>query len=225
MNLYFPPKPTLITVDQKLFKELELRTDVVAELKFNGSRLVLYHHPVIDLTKLDMIKGVGLHYEFFNRDGERMSYSPSKEVIDQLDKLNLEGECVLDGELVHTHIKNIRHNIVIFDVIVKNKYLKSQDSFEKRRNFLEESFGWSINTDHFDLSKFKFSNNIVWLSPQWKGGVAGLFREIYNQAIKIDGIEGLVIKSLKAQMELGAKSSPTVRTSWKVRKPGPYGGY
>lgn len=218
MILYFPPKPSLITVDQKLFKDLELRTDVVAELKFNGSRLVLYSHSTPPLKYN--------RFEFYNRDGERMNYSPSEEVLDLLSKITLKGESVLDGELVHTHIKNIRHNLVIFDVIVNDSDLMTQESFEQRRRFLEEAFGWSWSvTDTYDLSKFKFDNNVLWLSPQWRGGVAGKFRELYDQAIKYDGIEGLVIKSLGAKMELGAKKSPEVRTMYKVRKPGPYGDY
>ena len=117
--------------------------------------------------------------------------------------------------------------IIIFDIIKFNGLLKTQEPFSERRKLLEDKFK---NLGHEDVildvnNLSKIFKNQVMLSPQWKGGIAGRFRAIYDQAIKLDGIEGLVIKSLNAKMELGTRESPVVRYMYKVRKPGPYGDY
>jgi ATP-dependent DNA ligase len=211
MNFY-PQKPLLISLDQPLFKELELRENVVAEPKYNGTRLILKR--VLSLA--DFVKG-GYQsgssvYEFWNRDGELLKYNPSKELLDQLDQIKWQGDCVLDGELLHFKTTKIKHTVVLFDALVWNKELIIEKPFSERRLLLQ-----SVK----ERECFKELTKNVFLAPQWKGGIAGEFLSVYNALIQCDEIEGIVIKSLSKPHKLGRKESPVVPYDWKVRKPGP----
>jgi ATP-dependent DNA ligase len=203
MKNYYPEKPTLITLEQPLFKELELREDVVAEPKYNGTRLILKRYgsgPAFQASK-------GL--EFWNRQGKIIKYSASKELLDQLDQIKWEGDCVLDGELLHFKTIKIKHTVVLFDILVWNGEQITNKPFSERRALLE-----NVSTE------IKFSQNVL-LAPQWKGGVANIFWGAYNLLTKVDEIEGIVIKSLNKPHKLGRTESPVVKYNWKVRKPGP----
>lgn len=206
MKTYFPPKPTLITITQPLFSQLELRDDVVAELKYNGNRLIEKRFEL----------GAN-RYEFWNRHGELMKYNPSDELLNQQDKIKWEGDCVLDGELLHFKKKQTKNLVVIFDVYLYDNTPLTGATFRVRRELLERVL--FCNTAHLTLDSQTIDENYLQLAPQWKGGKKGCFRELYEEAIKRDEIEGLVIKSLDAKVTLGASSSPVVAYMWKVRKP------
>ncbi len=199
---YFPPKPLLISIDQPLFSELELREDVVAEPKYNGTRLILKR---FERTE---------PYEFWNRHGEILKYQPSKELIEQLNLITWEGNCVLDAELLHFKTKKVKHSIMGFDVFEWDGLPTIGFTLSPRRKLLEDKVG--ENT-----ARFIFRENDILLAPQWVGGEKGKFRQLYNELIQREEIEGLVLKSLKAKVVLGRSESPVVPTMWKVRKPGP----
>lgn len=197
MKIYFPPKPMLININQNLFGELEKRKDVVCEFKYNGTRLILYRH-------------CDGNYEFYSGFGKKIKYEPSKELLQQLDFVEWEGEVVLDGELLNFRTKNIKHRIILFDVFVWNGTLITDLPFSQRRKLLEDKM----------ITTF-FNNNFLILAPQWRGGQKDCFRKIYESIIKYEEIEGLVIKSLNTKALLGRNESPIVSYMWKVRKPGP----
>jgi ATP-dependent DNA ligase len=201
MKTYFPPKPTLITITQPLFAQLELRDDVVCEKKYNGNRLILKRYEV---------PGPIAHYEFWNRDGTLMKYTPSQELLDSLDTIRWAGDCVLDGELLHFKKKQTKNWVVIFDIYLWAGLPMTDHPFKMRRKLLEEIF-----TDTKEI----IDESYLELSPQWKGGVKGCFKQVYDEVTQKDEIEGLVIKSLGSKVTLGSKSSPVVATMWKVRKP------
>ena len=192
-RIFYPPKPTLISIDQPLFEKLDRDPNVIAELKYNGTRLVFQCFPLTSFSPI----------EFWNREGSQLKYAPSKGLLSNLRSLNWKGYCVLDGELLHTKVKSTKHHIVFFDVIVWNGEEVTQKRFSERRKILEAAF---------QVDKL-FDN--LYPAPQWKTG----FRLLYNEMIKIDYIEGLVMKRLDAKMVLGKSSSPVVATMWKVRKP------
>jgi ATP-dependent DNA ligase len=209
MKTYYPPKPLLISIDQPLFSKLEQRADVVAEPKYNGTRLILKR--IVD----DAIHtGVWLkpYYEFWNRDGEILKYQPSNELLQQLDLIKWEGDCILDGELIHFKTKTMKHTVIIFDVFLWNGKPMTDLPFVNRRKLLEDKVGKTLAL---------FSTKNVFLAPQWNGGYKADFKRLYENMIQYEEIEGLVIKSLKVKVILGRRESPTVATMWKVRKPGP----
>lgn len=189
--IFYPPKPTLISHDQPLFVRLEQTGDTVAEPKYNGNRLVLQ---VLDNESV----------EFWNRSGAKMVYSPSVAMLDALKRLKrkLHGYTVFDGELMHFKTKNIKHQIILFDIFIQNGSWLRLKPFGDRRKVLE---GYGER------------DREILLAPQFQDH----YREHYQRLIRQPEIEGLVIKKLGAPLTLGDRESPVVNYMFKVRKPGP----
>jgi len=187
--IFYPPKPTLITLSQDLFKQLEKDHRVMAELKFKGDRLVL--------KRLEDGK-----FEFWNRHGSKFRYTTSTKLLEHLSSLNWEGDCVCDGELLHHKTKKIKHSVVLWDVFIWNGQSLKAKPFIERRAFLERAFGGKRYED-------------LWISDSWKEG----WKSIFDKETVREEIEGLVMKRMDAKLILGNNSSPTVSYMWKVRKP------
>jgi len=191
--IFYPPKPTLITIDQPLFEELNKDPRFKAELKYNGDRLILYSMG-------------GKEFEFWNRHGSRFrKYTPSPILIRHLKEFKWpKGLSVCDGELLHFKITSIKHHVILFDTFVRDGESLKSKPFSERRQVLEEIVNGKVLEDAVP-------------SQQWTTG----FREVYNENIKREEIEGLVMKRLDAKLILGLSASPVVTYMFKVRKPKP----
>jgi ATP-dependent DNA ligase len=187
--IFYPPKPTLITNTQPLFKQLEKDNRVMAELKFKGDRLVLKHRD-------------DGSFEFWNRHGGKFRYKASEDLLKNLNSLSWKGECVLDGELLNNKTKLIKDHVVLWDVFLWAGESLSSKPFIERRAYLERAFGG-----------LKFDN--LWISALWKDG----WKEIFDKETVRNEVEGLVMKRMDAKLILGRSSSPVVSYMWKVRKP------
>lgn len=211
--IFYPPKPTLISLTQPLFGELDKDVRFITELKYNGDRLILQR------------KETGL-FEFWNRDGSKLKYNPLDSLLEHLSSFKWEGYCVLDGELLHFKTKYIKHHVILFDAFIWNGESLKSKVFKERRAYVEKLFddgnflsSRSLPIDTIlAIPDFRWdTSNGVSISPQWESG----FKKIFNEFTKMDEIEGLVIKRLDAKLELGRSSSPVVKYMFKVRKPGP----
>lgn len=191
MRYIYPPKPILISIDQPLFKELEADPDVIGELKYNGTRLAL---PVYN---------AGERFEFWNRDGGRLTYTPSEKVVDSLRQIKWVGDCWVDGELLHFKSRQTKNMIALWDIFVWDGEFLGSKTTKERRELLESIM------PAFE----KFEN--VFISPIWKSG----FKEVFDEYTKIEWVEGLVMKKLSAKLIVGRTSCPDVPYMWKVRKP------
>jgi ATP-dependent DNA ligase len=191
--IFYPPKPTLISITQPLFSQLDKDARFVAELKYNGDRLILQRFE-------------DGSFEFWNRHGEKLRrYDPSPIILQHLKNLKWEGYCVCDGELLHHKTKHIKHHAILFDVFIWNGQSLKLKPFVERRTYLERLFGVHDN------------DSWVTIAPQWKTN----FKKVFDDFTKNEEIEGLVMKRLDAKLQLGTSSSPTVKYMFKVRKPGP----
>ena len=193
---FYPAKPTLITLRQPLFQKLNSNPDYVGELKYNGDRLEL------------ITPDGGKTFQFWNRHGGRFKFDPSARLLESLDRLDLEGWCQLDGELIDHKTKTVKKTVVLWDVIVYNGELQLK-LYEERRELLWEIFGKPEEV--FDMPE----EGVVNMTPQWP---AGEFQEVYDTYTKVAWIEGLVIKDKKARLIVGRTSCPDVTTMYKVRK-------
>ena len=206
ISYYYPQMPTLISVTQPLFTQLDKDEDAVAELKINGTHLILKRFS----------EG---YYEFWGRDGVQLKYKPSNELLEELNLLHWKGECELDCELEHTKVHSRKHTIVIHDVIIWDGKLLTNKTFaERRKLILETLFFWRlILMDAVEDKKdyLKLRNLRVYPSIQWKRG----FRKIFDQYTPLEEVEGLVIKKLSAKLQVGLHDSPIVRSMFKVRRP------
>jgi ATP-dependent DNA ligase len=186
---FWPERAGLLHKDQPMFETLSQDGNWIAEPKYNGSRLQLHHLP--DGT-----------WEFWNRHGQKMSFSPSPEILQDLNGLKLEGYWLLDGELRHNKVKGVRQQIAFYDVFIANGELLANKIFIDRRLLLEEIF------------KNSGGDSLI-LVPQFVGN----FKEKFDSYKDDPEIEGLVIKNLKGKLNLGRTSSPKSTWQWKVRKP------
>jgi len=158
--IYYPPKPTLITIDQSLFSELERDERFVAEPKYNGDRLILY-------------KNTG--FEFWSRHGAPLRrYQPSSGLIDHIKRLNWLGDCVCDGELIHFKTKTIKHCVVLFDMYEWHGKRIDHLKFLERRKRLEDLLSGSSFTDLF-------------IAPQWLSGWRERFNQV-TEKDEIEGL-------------------------------------
>jgi len=209
ISYFYPQVPTLISVTQPLFSQLDKDADTVAELKINGTHLILKRF------EGDFVSD--RRYEFWGRDGKKLKYNPSSKVLGALDRLEWEGDCELDGELEHTKVHSRKHTIMLHDVIIWNGELLTDKTFAERRKILESLFdGRVILMDVVEKRDYvKLKNLTVYPAIQWKKG----YKEVYDEYIKFDEVEGLVIKKLSALLKVGTRDCPIVTSMFKVRRP------
>lgn len=193
---FYPAKPTLITLHQQLFQDLNSDPDYVAELKYNGDRLEL------------ITPDGGKTWQWWNRYEALFHFTPTPKLLESLRPLKLKGWCQLDGELLDHRTKGVKQTPVLFDVIVFDGKVQ-METFNVRRNRLWEIFG--TPEEIYDTPE----QGVVNIAPQWN---AGEFRDVYDLYTRIEWVEGLVMKNLRSKLIVGRTSCPTVTTMYKVRK-------
>lgn len=209
ISYFYPQVPTLISITQPLFSQLDKDEDTVAELKINGTHLILKRFAGDFVSER--------RYEFWGRDGKKLKYNPSREVTQELDALKWEGDCELDGELEHTKVHSRKHTVMLHDAIIWNGKILTDKTFAERRKILESLFKDRVIlmdvVEKRDYAKLKCL--IVYPSIQWKTG----YKKIFDEYTKLEEVEGLVIKKLGAKLKVGMHDCPIVSWMWKVRKP------
>jgi ATP-dependent DNA ligase len=192
MRYVFPPKPLLITRTQALFQRLDDDKDVIAELKLNGTRLLLHRY-------------ADGHYEYWNRHHAQLKYHPSNTLVEHLNQLRWPaGNCLVDGELMHFKTTNVKHTIVLFDVFIWDGKFLSNETLRERKQILDDLFGEQVFGD--------LINSELYLCD---------YQRLYDTYTVRSEVEGLVMKRLSSKLQIGFTSSPIVSWMWKVRKPGP----
>jgi len=186
---FYPERPRLLHIEQPLFEQLSRDPNWVAEPKYNGSRLQLH-----------LVNGA---WQFWNRHEQPMAYTPSREVLDALAGLNLEGYWLFDGELRHKKTRGISHKIVLYDVFIRQGELLLGQPFGDRRSLLET------------LLHYRGDYHVLSLAPQYEEN----FRQVFGLLTQEEEIEGLVIKNLQGQLQLGRSRGVESRWMWKVREP------
>jgi ATP-dependent DNA ligase len=191
-KFFYPEKPRLLHVDQPFFEELNNNPQWISEPKFNGNRLQLHHLP----------SGA---FQFWNRHGKLLDYTPSPELKADLERLNLEGYWLFDGELRHHKVKGVRHRVVLYDLFICRGDLLCSLPFQDRRGVLETLFHYYGPDTGENLD----------LAVQYDQG----FRERFQSYTDDPEIEGLVIKNLAGRLQLGRNRAVDSSWMWKVRKP------
>jgi len=186
---FYPERPRLLHIEQPLFEQLSRDENWVAEPKYNGSRLQLH-----------LVNGA---WQFWNRHEQLMVYTPSREVLDALAGLNLEGYWLFDGELRHKKTRGISHKIVLYDVFIRQDYLLLGQPFADRRGVLET------------LLHYRGDYRVLSLAPQYEEN----FRQVFGLLTQDEEIEGLVLKNLQGQLQLGRSRAVESRWMWKARRP------
>jgi len=147
-----------------------------------------------------------LHYldgkfQFWNRHEARMNYQPNDEVQEALDALPLKGYCLFDGELRHNKTRDVRDKIIFYDTFIWRDNLLIGQPFWFRRNLLKKLF--------------KCNAEPIGITEQFPGN----FRDVFNDVIQDDEIEGLVLKNTRGVLNLGRNCAADSSWMRKVRKP------
>lgn len=199
---FYPERPVLVHRDQDLVDRLSDDPNWIAELKYNGQKLELH---VIDGKVL-----------FYGRHGNLLKYhyDPSPELVEYFKKRFPKGYYLFSGELRHNKVVGVQHKIVLWDVFIyKNQFLY-KEPYWARRAFLEKHFHSFGDATFQNLDIYKKNNYPVCLIYQFKTD----FKKVFNEVIKEDELEGLVMKNLQGKLDLGRKSGPDSKWQFKIRK-------
>jgi len=177
----------LLPIDDPQIVQYSNNSDYIAEVKKNGSRLCLH--------KVDG------EYLWYNRDKKLLNYTPSSEVLVELESLNLPDNTHIDAELLHHKTKHIKNHIYVYDIY---QYAGNpiMEPLSGRRQLLTEIFK-SKSLNHFELATMYESDFIA----------------LFYDVIEKEENEGLVIKNLNGKIIWDMKKSPDVWWQIKVRKP------
>jgi len=183
----YPEKPRLISIDQPLFDKLSKDPRWVAEPKYNGNRLVL----IMD----------GDDVQFWNRHGEKFSYSPDEELVRSLARFHTKGRCMFDGELRNNKVPGIKHRIVLWDTFMWDGKLLVDKPYSERRSFLP----WEVARKNF--------------APTKQATNLHSYKRLFHEWIKDPEIEGMVIKKSNGMLNLSRTRGQDSNWMVKVRRP------
>ncbi len=141
-------------------------------------------------------------FGFWNRHNAEFNYIPSKETLNALRAgIPDKGYFLFDGELRDRKVKGVRDQIMLYDVFIWKNELLVGNPFWYRRNFLEHCF--------------KANDRPVGITEQFKGD----FKKTFEQVIKDEEIEGLVLKNTRGILDLGRTGAKNSGWMLKVRRP------
>jgi len=185
MIYFYPNRPLLLTPDHPKVEVWSQHSDWDAEIKKNGTRLVLQQDS-------------GL--KFFNRKRGLLKYRPAKGLIDELNSLEIPNHSQLDAELLHFKTKHIKDVVYFYDA-----YLLKEERVTEELQFRRE-----ILHNLFKGRKFKH----IEIAQTYSGD----FHNLFNEVIKKEENEGLVMKNKKGKIVWKTTRSPDVPWQVKIRK-------
>lgn len=194
----YPPRP-----EHKIKPESLIRYDnntYLGQPKLNGSNCTLYISSG-DFTQRNRHKDTITNFKM------------NKQEILSLYVGN--GEIVLVGEYMNKSKKDINgdtfnNKFVIFDILVfENQYLVGS-TFDERYNLLKSIY----NVKDYGEFLFQITENVFLVKS-----FTDKFTKRYNDIVKVDMLEGWVLKRRDAKLERGTREKNNVNTQLKCRKP------
>ena len=197
----FPPRP----------KNAIPQTDInfwdngrmLAQPKLNGSNCIVFTN--------------GVEHHVMNRHYQRIT-NVDIDITELNTALNVKnGEWyVINGEYMNKsksdeNNKVFNHKFVIFDILVyKSEYLIGK-TFNERVELMDEIFGTKESEKEY---LYSISENIYRVKTYYND-----FLKVFEELIKIDMYEGLVMKRKNATLEAGWNENNNVKSQLKARKP------
>jgi len=138
--------------------------------------------------------------------------------MDEKEILNLQkgkGEIVLVGEYMNkskkgTDGKLFNKKFVIFDILVYEDMYLVGTTFEERYELIKSIY----ELKEYDDYLFQISENVFFVKS-----FKDKFEKRFNSIIKVDMLEGFVLKRKNAKLERGTRQKNNVNSQLKVRKP------
>jgi hypothetical protein len=191
----FPPRPKnpIPHSDIKMWDN----NTMMAQPKINGSNCTIY------LDGKDMWA--------FNRHGQRLSgFNINKDEIYNLYKgdgwMVLNGEFTNKGKLDHDK-KPFVNKFCLFDILVKDSNYLIGKTFQERYDLISNMY---VNPQKYLQI---ISENVYVV-----GSFMSDFESQFNDLIKIDMVEGLVLKRKSAKLEIGSSELNNHKSQIKIRK-------
>lgn len=197
---FYPENPTLVHREQSLIDELNDDPNVIAEPKYNGSRLELH-----------ILNG---DIQYWTRHGEKFKmFDGHPDVVSCLSQFPKNSYFLFDAELRHNKVIGVRNKLVIFDCFIYNGLFLNHKTFGERRGMLENHFDKDLDGQYDDTQPVSLIN-------QYKTDFRKVF-ETYTEGYdgnNPDEFEGLVMKDTTKKFNLGRKTNPESRWMYKMRK-------
>jgi ATP-dependent DNA ligase len=174
---------------------------LIGQPKMNGSNAVIF------------MNGKDVH--FYNRHNQRMTnVQLGKEEL--LELYSGEGWMVINGEYMNKSKSDengqvFNHKLVIFDTLVHNGTYLLGTTFQDRVNLMDNLFG---KNDSEKSYLYSVTENIYRVKSYTSN-----FREMFEELIKIDMVEGLVMKRKSGKLEIGNTENNNTKSQIKFRKP------
>jgi len=190
---FYPNRPILVPPDPNnpldpqpdYINSLEASGLYIAEKKYNGDNCYAYSPT-----------------EFWNRHKERHRYTPTPEVLEELNKLPTNAH--YNFELMNYRTKAIKNQLIVHCVMAWKGQPMIGKTWGDSRKILEDII--------------PSTNKHVILSPIYRKGFWNLFQEADGKEI-----EGIILKNPKGKLVFSttAPSSKGIEVSWmlKIRKP------
>jgi len=195
---YFPPRPEYMVQSDKLSTYEE---KYLAQSKLNGSCAEIF-------IKSDELKIFGRH--------QNENLSNFKLKLNDLKILNCGNENwnVVVGEYMNKNKNGLdgkpwNHKFVIFDILVYNGEYLLGSTFEERVTLMDKLFGVVDENEYL----YKLNDNVYRVKTFYDK-----FLERWNEIVKIDMLEGLVMKKKDAKLERGLSESNMKLYMAKCRK-------
>lgn len=208
----YPPRPENAVSAERLadydngeyIAQPKLNGDCL-EVYTNGIEVLLYNRHKQVYKKVPDINLVGLHRETI--DGTKNKW------------MCLVGE-FMDKSKINEFDENFNGNFIIFDIIVFDSMQLVGKSFEERKLLLDSLYGkedCTILDDGIRHHKFLHTTPIdkVFRVKTFRD----CFSKLWEDLVKIDVYEGLVLKKAKAPLDNGVTEKNNTLSQVKFRKP------
>ena len=201
-NYIFPPRPDYAAPATDI--QRYDNGSMLGQAKSNGSNCIIF------------TDGKTMHV--MNRHNELLTnfQIPKEEIINNLFKCDEGKWMVINGEYMNKskndeNGKVFNHKLVLYDIIVFNSVHLLGWTNDKRVEFMHSLYGKNLSDRPY---YYGISDNI-YMNISYYGN----FAELYDDFVKTDMIEGLVLKRRNAKLESGRTEKNNNKSMVKFRKP------
>jgi len=196
----YPPRPKNAVSPEDL--DFWDNNTLIAQPKMNGSNCIIFTN--------------GEDFFVMNRHKQRLTNF--KITRDELSEIYRgDGEwMIINGEYMNKsqndeNEKVFNHKLVIFDILAYNGEYLVGSTFSERVELLDRIYGKNESEKDY---LYSISSNVYRVKSYTTD-----FKKIFDEFIKIDMIEGLVMKRSSAKLEAGLTESNNIKSQLKCRKP------
>lgn len=196
----YPPRPRNAVNPKDL--DFWDNGSLIAQPKLNGSNCVIFTD--------------GEDFFVMNRHRQRLTnFKIDNSELSKIYRGNGEW-MIINGEYMNKSKSDensniFNHKLVIFDILAYNGEYLVGSTFLERVNLLNDIYGKDDSEKGY---LYSISNNIYRVKSYYNS-----FNDIFNDFIKVDMLEGLVMKRCNAKLEIGTSELNNVKTQLKCRKP------